>query len=200
MKPLSQPTTLVDVFPCTRGCVPDSLFSFSLSLSLHLFISLPLRLSLCLFSLLPSFRLSARAKEWPRRGYGGAKSGTNIFDCSCVRECEWSGVFAKTLCSRFSKVRCNYSSGSERRSRARESKGKKEEETRHSTTSERKREARIVPWTSVHETNVRGSLLKRSKTHQPPLLRDPFMSRPPPRFYLRNSYHGHSRELVISGS
>lgn len=92
MKPLSQPTTLVDVFPCTRGCVPDSLFSFSLSLSLHLFISLPLRLSLCLFSLLPSFRLSARAKEWPRRGYGGAKSGTNIFDCSCVRECEWRRV------------------------------------------------------------------------------------------------------------
>lgn len=200
MKPLSQPTTLVDVFPCTRGCVPDSLFSFSLSLSLHLFISLPLRLSLCLFSLLPSFRLSARAKEWPRRGYGGAKSGTNIFDCFASVS---GDVFAKTLCSRFSKVRCNYcfSSGSERRSRARESKGKKRGgDPAHSTTSERKREARIVPWTSVHETNVRGSLLKRSKTHQPPLLRDPFMSRPPPRFYLRNSYHGHSRELVISGS
>lgn len=63
MKPLSQPTTLVDVFPCTRGCVPDSLFSFSLPL--HLFISLPL----CLFfSLLPSFRLSARAKEWTQKG------------------------------------------------------------------------------------------------------------------------------------
>lgn len=80
MKPLSQPTTLVDVFPCTRGCVPDSLFSFSLPL--HLFISLPL----CLFfSLLPSFRLSARAKEWTQKGgEGGAKSGTNIFDCSRV--------------------------------------------------------------------------------------------------------------------
>lgn len=196
MKPLSQPTTLVDVFPCTRGCVPDSLFSFSLSLSISL--------SRCLFVFFSlSFLLSAFLlvrKNGRRRGAKGAQSPGQI--SSTARECEWRDVFAKTLCMyRFSKVRCNYSASSrvQRDVDANRREGK-EEET-HSTTSERKREARIVPWTSVRETNVRGSLLKRGKTHQPPLLRDPFMSRPfPRRFYLRNSYHGHSRELVISGS
>lgn len=57
MKPLSQPTTLVDVFPCTRGCVPDSLF-----FSLPLFISLPpcLFLSFSLFFLLSCERMDAK--------------------------------------------------------------------------------------------------------------------------------------------
>lgn len=63
MKPLSQPTTLVDVFPCTRGCVPDSLFFLSLSLSRCLLVSFSP--SLCFFF--------SRAKEWTRKG------GANIF-------------------------------------------------------------------------------------------------------------------------
>lgn len=172
---MSQPTTLVDVFPCTRGCVPDSLFSFSLSLSISL--------SRCLFVFFSlSFLLSAFLlvrKNGRRRGAKGVQSPGQI--SSTARECEWRDVFAKTLCMyRFSKVRCNYSASSrvQRDVDANRREGK-EEET-HSTTSERKREARIVPWTSVRETNVRGSLLKRGKTHQPPLLRDPFMSRPFP--------------------
>lgn len=181
-----------------------SLTRYFLSPSLSLFISLSRCLFVSLFVFFLSFLLSAflLVRKNGREGDTGVQSPGQISSTARAFASVSGDVFAKTLCSRFSKVRCNYSSGSERRSRARESKGKKERggDPAHSTTSERKREARIVPWTSVHETNVRGSLLKRSKTHQPPLLRDPFMSRPPPRFYLRNSYHGHSRELVISGS
>lgn len=107
MKPLSQPTTLVDVFPCTRGCVPDSLFSFSLSLSISL--------SRCLFVFFSlSFLLSAFLlvrKNGRRRGAKGVQSPGQI--SSTARECEWRDVFAKTLCMyRFSKVRCNYSASS----------------------------------------------------------------------------------------
>lgn len=74
-------------------------------------------------------------------------------------------VFAKTLCSRRF-VATTASSRVERRSRARESKGKKRRDPAHSTSEEEEGGvcARIVPWTSV-ETNVRGSLLKRGKTH-----------------------------------
>lgn len=56
MKPSSQPTTLVDVFPCTRGCVPDSLFFLSPSL----YLASSFSLSLCFFF--------SRAKEWTRIG------------------------------------------------------------------------------------------------------------------------------------
>lgn len=126
MKPLSQPTTLVDVFPCTRGCVPDSLFSFSL------FISLSRCLFVSLFVFFLSFLLSAflLVRKNGREGDTGVQSPGQISSTARAFASVSGDVFAKTLCSRFSKVRCNYSSGSERRSRARESKGKKEEETR----------------------------------------------------------------------
>lgn len=163
--------------PCRRLPVYKGLCRYFLSPFLSISLSRCLFVFFSLSFLLSAFLLVR--KNGRRRGAKGVQSPGQI--SSTARECEWRDVFAKTLCMyRFSKVRCNYSASTrvQRDVDANRREGK-EEET-HSTTSERKREARIVPWTSVRETNVRGSLLKRGKTHQPPLLRDPFMSRPFP--------------------
>lgn len=129
MKPLSQPTTLVDVFR-VQGVV--SLTRYFLSPSLSLFISLSRCLFDSLFVFFLSFLLSAflLVRKNGREGDTGVQSPGQISSTARAFASVSGDVFAKTLCSRFSKVRCNYSSGSERRSRARESKGKKEEETR----------------------------------------------------------------------
>lgn len=132
MKPLSQPTTLVDVFfPCTRGCVPDSLFS----LSLHLFISLPL----CLFfspSFFPPFCSCERmgAKEGGR-DTGVQSPGQISSTARTFASVSGDERFAKILCSRRF-VATTASSRVERRSRARESKGKKRRGPAHSTSEE----------------------------------------------------------------
>lgn len=137
MKPSSQPTTLVDVFPCTRGCVPDSLFFLSPSL----YLASSFSLSLCFFF--------SRAKEWTRIGgvqisWAARERSVSERRHVCEKPCD-SLLSVVTTVSR----------------RGKESKGKK----RGGRPTRREACARIVPWTFV-ETNVRGSLLKRSKTRQ----------------------------------